>query len=69
MTEHCPTLYFSGYEIKNNERAGYVAHMEEKRNVHRVFVGKPEGKRLLETLDVDGKIILKSLLKKKAGRA
>ena len=27
--------------------AGHVAHMGEGRDVHRVLVGKPEGKRLL----------------------
>ena len=27
--------------------AGYVAHMEEGRDVHRVLVGKPEGRRPL----------------------
>jgi hypothetical protein len=26
---------------------GHVAHMGEERDVHRVFVGKPEGKRPL----------------------
>jgi len=28
-------------------RAGHVAHMGERRGVHRVSVGKPEGKRPL----------------------
>jgi hypothetical protein len=28
--------------------AGHVARMGEGRNVYRVFVGKPEGKRLLQ---------------------
>jgi hypothetical protein len=28
--------------------AGYVARMGEKRNVYRLLVGKPEGKRPLE---------------------
>jgi len=27
---------------------GYVAHMEERRGVYKVLVGKPEGKRPLE---------------------
>jgi hypothetical protein len=30
--------------------AGHVARMGEKRNAHRIFVGKPEGKRPLERL-------------------
>jgi hypothetical protein len=33
--------------------------MVEERGVHRVLVGKPEGKRPLEDLDVDGMIILR----------
>jgi len=32
--------------------------MGEGRSVHRVLVGKPEGKRPLGDLDVDGRIIL-----------
>ena len=39
--------------------AGHVARMEEGRGVHRVLVGKPEGKRPLGDLDVDGRIILR----------
>jgi hypothetical protein len=31
--------------------------MGEKRGVHRVLVGKPEGKRPWEDPDVDGRII------------
>jgi len=36
---------------------GHVAPMWEGRGVHRVLVGKPEGKRSLGDLDVDGRII------------
>jgi hypothetical protein len=42
--------------------AGYVARMGEKRNAYRILVGKPEGKRQLEDLDIDGRIILKWML-------
>jgi hypothetical protein len=38
--------------------------MGEKMNVYRVLVGKPEGKRSLEDLDVGGRIILKLILEK-----
>jgi hypothetical protein len=38
--------------------AGHVAHMET-RNAYRILVGKPEGKRPLEDLNVGGRIILK----------
>jgi hypothetical protein len=38
-------------QIKSNRMrwAGYVARMGEERKVHKVFVGKPEGKRPLGT--------------------
>jgi len=38
--------------------AGHVARMGEEREVYRVLVGKPEGKRPLGGLGVDGWIIL-----------
>jgi hypothetical protein len=33
--------------------------MEETRNIPRILVGKPEGKRTLRRLGIDGIIILK----------
>jgi hypothetical protein len=46
-------LYLSPVIIKQNKSrrmrwAGHVAHVGEGRNVHRVLVGKTEGKRPLE---------------------
>jgi hypothetical protein len=38
--------------------AGHVASMGKEREVYRVLVGKPEGKRPLGDLGVDGWIIL-----------
>jgi hypothetical protein len=38
--------------------AGHVACSEETRNAHKILVGKPEGKRSLADLGVDGRIIL-----------
>jgi hypothetical protein len=38
--------------------AGHVARMGEERGVHRMSVGKPEGKRPMGDPDVDGRIIL-----------
>jgi hypothetical protein len=35
--------------------AGHVARMGEGRNVHRVLVGKPEGKEHLKDQGVDGR--------------
>ena len=39
--------------------AGHVARMEEGRGVHKVLVGKPEGKNHWGDQDVDGSIILR----------
>ena len=41
--------------------------MEEWRGVHRVLVGKPEGKRPLGDPDVDGRIILRWIFRKWEG--
>ena len=44
-----------------------MARMGEGRGVHRVLVGKPEGKRPLGRPDVDGRIILKWIFRKWEG--
>ena len=44
--------------------AGHVARMGEGRGVHRVLVGKPEGKRPLGRPDADGRIILRWIFMK-----
>ena len=38
--------------------------MEKERGVHKVLVGKPEGKRPLGDQDVDGRIILRWIFRK-----
>jgi hypothetical protein len=43
--------------------AGHVARMGEGKVVHRVLVGKPEGKRPFGRPDVDGRIILRLIFK------
>ena len=47
--------------------AGHVARMGEGRGVHRVLVGKPEGKNHWRDPDVDGRIILKWISRKWEG--
>jgi hypothetical protein len=37
---------------------GHVARTREKRNTYRILVEKPEGKRPLEGLDIDGRITI-----------
>jgi hypothetical protein len=39
--------------------AGNVARIGERRCAYRVLVGKPKGRRPLEDLGIDGRIILK----------
>ena len=41
-----------------------MARMEEGRGVHKVLVGKPEGKSHWEDQDVDGRIILRRIFRK-----
>ena len=45
------------------EAGRHVACVGEKRNSCRIFVGKSEGQRPVQDLGVDGRIILKSVLK------
>jgi hypothetical protein len=42
--------------------AGHIARGGEKRNAYRILVGKPEGKRPLEDLDLGEKVILRWIL-------
>ena len=43
-----PHPIFTGDKIEKNEMGRACASMEEGRGVHKVLVGKPEGKRSLE---------------------
>jgi hypothetical protein len=47
--------------------AGHVARMGEERNVYRVLMGKPEGKRPLKNQGVDGRMGSESTLGRLAG--
>ena len=47
--------------------AGHVARMGEDRGVHRVLMGKPEGKRPLGRPRLDGRIILRWIFRKLEG--
>ena len=47
--------------------AGHGARMEEGRGAHKVLVGKPEGKDHWVDQDVDGRIILRGILRKWEG--
>ena len=43
---------------------GHVAQMEERRNVERVLMGKPEGKNHLEAPYINGRLILRWMFRK-----
>ena len=44
-----------------------MTHMEEGRGVHKVLMGKPEGKNHWGDQDVDGRIILRWIFRKWEG--
>jgi hypothetical protein len=48
--------------------AGRVAHMGEMRAAYKILVEKPEGRDYSEDLDVDRKIILEWILRKRDGK-
>ena len=48
----------------NNEMGVYVARMGEGRGVHRVLVGKHEGKNHWGDPDIDGRIVLSWISRK-----
>jgi hypothetical protein len=50
---------FRVIQLRRMRWAGYVARMGERRDVYRVWAGKPEGKNHLEDPGVDGRIILR----------
>jgi hypothetical protein len=49
---------------KEDEMGGHVACMRVKRIAYRVLIRVPEGKKTQESIDIDGRIILKHILEK-----
>jgi hypothetical protein len=52
------------YLVKEDEMGRACIANVAKRNAYRIFVGKPEGKRALERLDVGGRIIIEWILER-----
>jgi len=51
-------------QINNNEMVGACSTYRARRVAYMVLVGKPEGKNHLENQTVDGRIILKRIIRK-----
>ena len=58
-----PPNIITNLKSKRLRWAGYVARMEESRNIYKVLVGKPECKWTLGMPNTDGMIILKWILR------
>ena len=54
---HCSPNIVRVIKSRRMRWAGYVARMGERRGVHRVLVGKPEGENHLGDPGIDGRMI------------
>ena len=57
-------LIFRVIKSRRMRWAGHIERMGERRGVHKVLVGKPEGKRPLVDPGLDGRIILRRIFRK-----
>jgi hypothetical protein len=58
----CPPNFVWVIKSRGMTWVGHVAHMGDRRAAYSVFVGKPEGKRPIEKVSGNGRIILKRIL-------
>jgi hypothetical protein len=61
--EELHKLYSSPNIIRRMIWVRHVVCMGEMRNVYTILIGKPEGRTQLKDLGIDGKIILKWILR------
>ena len=61
---HCSLRIVRVVELRRMRWAGHVARTGQRRDVYRVWVGKPEGKRPPGDPGVDGRIILRWIFRK-----
>ena len=61
---YCPQNFIRVIKSRRVSWAGPQARMRERRNAYVVLVGRTEGKSHMADVDVDGRIILKCILKK-----
>jgi hypothetical protein len=72
MSDELNDLYFlpNIVQVVKSRRmrwVGHVVRMGEERGVHRVLVGKAEGKRPMGAPDIDGRRILRWIFRKWEG--
>jgi hypothetical protein len=63
------TKYYSGDQVKKNERGGACSTYGGRRGAYRILMGTTESKISWKDLGVDGRIILKWIFKKWDGEA
>jgi hypothetical protein len=61
---YSPLNIFWVIKLRRMIWARHEARMGESRDVYRVLVGKPEGKSHLEETGIDGRILLRRILRK-----
>ena len=55
------------FKFRRMRTVGQVAYTGEEKNACRLLIGKPEGKYHLGNLGIDGRVVLKWILKKYDG--
>jgi hypothetical protein len=59
MRRSCVVCTIRVIKVRRMRWAGHVVRMGEVRGAYNILVGRPEGRRYLEDLGIDGRITLK----------